>query len=246
MSAPRTKRTRNGRKKGKRREKHKLTEQEIVSVIMANHVPKGLMRSGPFPASEIRKLIFNEPELLLQDAGNTFLVKEWRMSDVYDPDPSIGGGTVAGFNKMIAIYNLWRVENFRIRIQLASNEPAKSISFGLVFRDQRPSTTILTAVDAQNALEVQPTTGPNIVGETTGNSIYRGGWHKIAPSSVLGNMLTYYGDSDYAGVGSATPSQVLWVAFIAYIGAGDLTNGLFLNAYMEFTTRFYSLKPTQE
>lgn len=246
MSAPRTKKTKNGRRNRTRGKPKKLTEAEIISVVMANHVPKTLMRNGPFPPFEIRKLILNEPEILLQDAGNTFLVKEWRMSDVYDPDPTIGGGTVAGFNKMIAIYNLWRVENFRIRIQLASNEPAKSISFGLVFRDQRPSTTILTAADAQNALEVQPTTGPNIVGETTGNSIYRGGWHKISPSTVLGNMLTYFGDSDYAGVGSATPSQVLWVAFIAYIGAGDLTNGLFLNAYMEFTTRFYSLKPVQE
>jgi hypothetical protein len=224
----------------------KLTEQDIIDKLMADRIPKTLMRNAPFPPQMIRKLVYNEPELLLQSSTATFLVKEWRMSDVWDPDPALGGGSVAGFNKLIAIYNLWRVENFKIKIQVANNEPARSVTFGLIFRDARPSSIILTAADAQNALEVQPSTGPNIVGETTGNSIYRGPWHKIAPQHVLGNTFTYYGDNDYAGVGSATPSQVLWVAFVAYIGTGDLTNGVFLNAYMEFTTRFYSLIGIQE
>lgn len=227
----------------------RATEAQLIAILMANKVPRTLMKSSPFPQSMIRKLVYNEPEQLLQSGTSTFLVKEWRMSDSWDPDSALGGGAVAGFNKLAAIYNLFRVEDFKIRINVSNNENTKPISFGLVFRDVRPSTFILTAADAQNALEVAPTTGPTIVGESSGNSIYRGPWHRISPQAVLGNTISYFGDIDYSGTAGpspASPSQVLWVALIAYIGAGDLTNGFFLDAYMEFTTRFYSLIGIQE
>jgi hypothetical protein len=234
------KKRQNKQKKGRGR---KFTENDLINLIHETRIPKSLMKNSPFPPYMLRKLQYNEPQILLQNTLAPFLVREWRMNDVYDPDPLLGGGTVAGFNQMIAIYSQWQVEHFRMKIQVAANENTKPVSFGLVFRDVRPSTIILTLADAQNALEVQPTTGPNIVGESSGQSIYRGGWHKISPQAVLGNPISYFGQAnDYGGSGSASPSQVLWVAFIAYIGAGDLTNGVFLNAYMEFTTRFFSLK----
>ncbi len=242
-------RTNNKKLTRKNKNKQKATEKQLIDILMKNQVPRNLMRNSPFPQSMIRKLVYNEPEQLLQSATSTFLVKEWRMSSSWDPDPSLGGGTVAGFNKLAAIYNLYRVEDFRIRINVSNNENTKPITFGLVFRDQRPSTFILTATDAQNALEVSPTTGPSVVGESSGNSIYRGPWHRISPQAVLGNVISYFGDIDYsggAGPSPGNPTQVLWVAFIAYIGSGDLTNGLFLDAYMEFTTRFYSLIGIQE
>jgi hypothetical protein len=208
------------------------------------------MSNSPFPPFMMRKLTFFEPNLVLQSAAS-FLVREWRINDVYDPDPLLGGGTVAGFNELAAIYRLWRVENFRVRFEVASNEPALPLTFGIIFRDIRPSTVIAAYADAQNAMEVAPTSGPALVGQTTGNSVYRSPWYKLRPGSIVGNPISYMSDIAYQGTGGSapvSPTQNVWLAFLLLsIGAvNPLTNGAIVHAYMEFTVRWYSGGVVQE
>lgn len=205
------------------------------------------MGNSPFPMEMIRKLNFYEPNLVLQGA-NPFIVREWRINSAYDPDPLLGGGSTAGYNKIAAIYGQYRVENFRVRYEVAANEPAIACAFGLIFRDAQPSTTTLTYIDAQNQLEIAPTTGPQIVGETAGMSIYRSKWISIRPSAILGNPIEYMADLSFQSSVTTNPTQTVWLAFIVTSPGAliNLTNGVILNIYMEQTVRFFSLSSPLE
>lgn len=220
-------------------------EQQLYTVLNSSRIPKNLMRSSPFPPFMIRKMPFFEPSLIMQNALSSFVLREWRINDVYDPDPLTGGGTVAGFHELAAIYNLFRVENFQVRYSVSSNEPATALNFGIIFRDARPSLTLLTYADCQNALEVAPTSGPGIVGQTTGTSVFNSPDYKIKPAAVVGNPLAYMADTLFAGLGGsapASPSQQVWMAFIMMSQAPLtlLPNGGIVHIYMEFTARWYS------
>jgi len=140
------------------------------------------------------------------------------------------------------IYGFYIVENFKVRFNLAANEPAEPVFFGLIFRDIQPSTTVTTYALAQNCLEIGPCTQSNLIGETTGSSVYRSRWYTITPDQVLGASVSYYGNANYSAAVTANPTAILWCAFIMYsIAAGtNLTNGAFLQIKLKFKTRFYS------
>jgi len=189
------------------------------------------------------KLTFFEPTLLLQGAS-PFVLRRWRVNSAFDPDPLLGGGTLAGFPEIAAIYQVYRVEHFRVRFEIAANEPSVPVNFSLIFRDSDPGLTIATYADAQNASEVSPTTGPNIIGQTTGSSVFRSSWYKIQPSSILGNPMAYYADNDYSAAVTTNPASLVYMAFILMsTGAGvNLTNGAEVTMFMEFTVRFFGHK----
>lgn len=233
--------------KGRRRRPgKKINQQNLNEVLNEARVPRALMGSSPFPMYMIRKLSFYEPNLVLQNPLASFVLKEWRINSVFDPDPLISGGTVSGFPQLAAIYQNYRVENFRVRFEVAGNEPGLPLSIGLCFKDAQPSSTVTTYLRAQDALEVDPTTGPHVIGETTGSSVYRSKWITIKPSAILGNPRSYMSDTAYASAVTTNPPQVVWMAFLLNSPSAiiNLPNGCVLSIFMQFTTRFYSLRTT--
>lgn len=229
-------------KKVKKMKRRVVRGEDYLATLNNVRIPKALLPASPFPMEMTRALLFNEENLLLQDSSNSWAMKEWRISDVWDPDPALGGGSVSGFTELIAIYSEWVVERFATTFTVVNNEPALPISFGLIFRDSRPSATITNFNSAVSALEVGPSFGPFSCGETTGMS--RFGPRKVPPihpAAILGNPIEYFADLDYHGHGSATPTDPMWMAFILYTHSGlNLTNGCFFTFLMRFTTRFYS------
>lgn len=242
MSNKKGKSNKGNRKRNNKSSKRTKGGEDRLTSMTNVRIPKALIPSSPFPMEMTRALVFNEENLLLQDSANSWVMKEWRISDVWDPDPALGGGSVSGFTELIAVYQEWIVEKFRATFTVVSNEPAIPISFGIIFRDARPSATITSFTTAVSALEVGPSYGPFSCGETTGMS--RFGPRKIPPihpAAILGNPLEYFADIDYHGHGSASPTDPMWMAFIMYTHSGiDLTNGCFFTMLMRFTTRFYS------
>jgi hypothetical protein len=180
--------------------------------------------------------------------ATAFLIRRWRVNSAFDPDPLFGGGTLAGFPQMAAIYQQYRVENFKVRFEVVANEPSTAVSFGLIFRDSDPATAILSYTDAQNAIESEPTTGPHSLGQTTGTSVYRHGWETIKPSTICGNALMYYSDQDFSGLVTGNPNSMVYMGFIlmANSSAGALTNGAQVTMFMEFTVRFFGHKTVLE
>lgn len=218
--------------------------QSEFNSLNASHIPRSLQGSTPFPTFMIRRLAYMDPTFVLQGAS-PYRLREFRLNDIWDPDPLLGGGSVSGYTQLISIYNFWRVEGFRFRFEVVSNEPAVPVLFGGICRDVQPSTTIGSYADAQNSLEVAPTTGPHMVGQTSGNSVFRSRWYSCAPATIQGNPLTYMGDQGAVGGDATSPGSVLWFAFVllSAIG-GNLTNGAIVTVYLNFTVRFFSLKNT--
>jgi len=144
-------------------------------------------------------------------------------------------------NELAAIYNFYVVTHVKVRFEVSANEPALPVFFGYIFRDTQPSTIITTFPLARDALEVAPTTGMFLIGETTGSSVFRSKWYKIRPDEVIGNPLSYYGNYNYSAAVGSNPAQLIWGTFIltSYQNATLLTNGAFLNLNLVMTTKFY-------
>lgn len=221
----------------------KEREEELYGQLHSVRIPRILNKSSPIPQFVMRKQNFFEPTLVLQGA-TTFLLREWRINALFDPDPLIGGGTVSGYSQFALLHNAHIVEYFRCHYDVAGNEPASPVVFGIIFRDVQPSTTILTHSNAVNALEQAPTDGVHIVGQTSGMDVFRSPMYKIKPGDIVGNPLQYLSNIAFASATNSVPTQLVWMAFIAISGTGGpLTNGCILDMYMEFTSRWYSPVP---
>lgn len=235
----RNKKNKNRTKKVPRTENRFRRDQDLES-LHAVRIHPLLRGSSPFPPYMVRKMTFFEPNLIIQGAS-TAVLKEWRINSAFDPDVLLGGGTVAGYNELAKIYNQYRVEKVRVRYNVAGNEPGLPVIFGLVFRDLQPSTKLLLYGDYVNALEVAPTTGPNLVGEASGQSVFRSPWYPIHMGDIVGDRLTYLSDLSYSSSVSGNPTQLLWMALLAFSpSSSNLTNGIAVTMYIEMTVRWFS------
>ncbi len=175
------------------------------------------------------------------DVANSYKVSEWRMNSAFSPDTV---GTPSGFNELAAIYNFYRVIGVKFYFRVAANETSLPVQFGAIARDTQPSTTITTYAKAINSLEVAPSTGINLIGGTTGMSVYRSQEYTLDCGSIVGNRLEYLSDIDYRGLITGQPSQVVWLAFVTCsVASGtNLTNGLYLDMFIILDTIFTSTK----
>ncbi len=209
--------------------------------LMDSKIPKSLNGNSPFPNEMTRKLTFHS--VGVSGGAASFQIYELRCNAAYQPDAAT---SPPAFSQLAAIYNSYKVTHVRVRYNISSNEPSIPVFFGLIFRDAQPSTVLTTYTLAVESLSISPTSGPEIVGETTGMSVYKSRWYKIMPAAIVGNALDYYGSTTFEGGASANPTDLVWVALVMYSYASgtNLTNGAFRDFYLEMTTRFYSLKIT--
>jgi hypothetical protein len=218
--------------------RRKITrESDLYEKLLGSRIPRNLNNNSPFPPSMTRKIMLHNH---IQMAGAApFLISEYKLNGAFLP---IAGQTPSGFNEMSAVYLLNKVITTRVRYSVANNEPAIPVTVGLIYRDVQPSTVITTFALALNALEVSPSSGSMLIGETTGMAIYKSPNYHVRPGDVLGNFLEYMGDHDYSGSSTANPVGLIWVAvvIISDLVGTNLTNGAFLDFYLEMTTRFYS------
>lgn len=241
VNQKRTKKS-NRRRQPPRRNPKKVAEFAEYERLRRCPIPKSLLHYTPFPPKYRAKLSFVE-NLVLQAAAS-FLVRDFRANSAWDPDPLIGGGSLSGFTELAAIYNFYTVDRVRLRYTVAANEPSLPCNFGFTFKDYQPSVAVTTYALALDILEVSPTTGTNVVGETAGQSLYRSKWTPwIHCGVVLGNMLQYYAEASYSATTNASPSQVIWASFVllADTSLTNLTNGVIANFNFEFDVLFYSL-----
>jgi hypothetical protein len=238
MSKPNVKSSRRNNRR-KKRGVGRRGESMLENLTMAAPIPKGLMGSSAFPSAMKRKLLFRFQSVL--NGAVDHITQDFRLNGAFSPD---GVGSCTGFAQLAAIYNFYKVINNRFRFNVVSNEQAVPVFFGCICRDAQPSTSITTWAIASNSLELAPTTGPLLVGEATGASVYRSRWYAIHPAVPVGNALEYYGYGVYSSTVASNPAQLTWVSFVLNsVAAGtNLTNGCFLDFYLEFTTEFYSPK----
>lgn len=235
------------KKRMNKNKQRKEKKNDLYEVLDSTKISKRLQPSSPFPSVMIRKCPFFEPSQVVSGAA-TFLVRRWRLSDFYDPDPLLGGGTVSGFNELAKIYQIFRVERSTFRATITSNEPALPMTFGFIVRSSDPSTSIATLADAQNAIETSPTTGPMAVGTTQGKSVTNVRTIKVDHGAILGDPIALMSDMGFTGLYSgSSPSRNIWLAFIVLSpSASLLNNGVILDLYLHLSVRSFSSQNLME
>jgi hypothetical protein len=239
---------RNRRRRGTANRRQRNNGQQLFGHGDQVKIPNYLHPNAPTPMTQTVKMSFIEPTLVLNSAVSPYVIREWRINDIFDPDPLIGGGTVAGYTHYTTAYNRFRVFKHMCQFTICGNEPAVPVTFGLIYRDARPSTIITSYAQALNALEVGPSSGISLVGQTTGSSVHRSRMFKIHPGAIMGDPEEYMSDINWAGSTGFSPPQTVWVAIIAVSISplNPLTNGIILTMNQWFTVKWSSSQKTLE
>jgi len=233
-------------KKNKRNQTKRPNRRRTNGAIRTTpSIPRNLRGNSPFPES--RTLRLTSTLTFVMQGASPFLERDYRINSLFNFN--FTGATTndfSGASQLAAIYNIYHVERIQVSFLLSGNETGQPVFFGLTFKDEQPSTTITTLAHAVNALEVSPTTGPCIVGQTSGMAIYRSRVYSIALGSVVGNTLSYMSDVAYTGAFGADPLQLVWMGAVAYSVGGNLTNGVIVNLRSVLTVRAFSIKTLLE
>jgi hypothetical protein len=237
---PKNKRNRNRNRNRRPRGRNNNT------IATTTAIPKNLRGSFPFPESRICKLtsVIN----FVMQGATTFVVNDFRVNSLYQFD--VTGGTTHNFSgdtQLSAIYDSYHVQHIKVSYLLSGNETGQPVFFGLVFKDDQPSVSITTLAKAVNALEVAPTTGVTVVGQASGQPIFRSRSFGIKVGAIVGNNVSYNADLSYtSSFGNTNPAQAVWMSAIAYGVGGNITGGVIVSLRTELTIRAYSIKTLQE
>jgi len=192
-------------------------------------------------------IIFDPTNIRLFDAANPFFVVTLKANDPSSPNATyFTAETGAGWIRQSSTYNSFRALRLRLDITLISNEPASMTSFGVGFNDVLPAVT--TYAQAQNVVARRPSFGPVALGQTTGYSRVKLPpiWIdnvKIVGSSEFFNEQGYAGTLGTGGT-SVSPTQFTYATLVglAFNGATNLTNGMFVSVAVSYYCEFFSRK----
>jgi len=177
-----------------------------------------------------------------KNGAASFVAWQYRINDVYDPDPLLFTGGVTGFSEMGAFFTRFRVDAVEIHAQI-SNFENFPVTVGFVFSPESLLASLGTPAAALNALERWGAETPIIMGGVSGNNIAKFPPVRVKPSRILGNAAAYYGNENYCGFFNSTPFLAIYVTFIVY-GPSALSLGVFANVRLRFKTHFYNIRST--
>jgi len=219
-------------------DKTKQQKKEDLIHLSRPMTSKTLRTNTPFPPYQERNLVFQKNRVV--QAAAPYVVYELEITS-WKPDAV---NLPSGFDIMAQTYNFYRAISLKFHYNVASNEPAVPVKFGMIVRDIQPSSAITSYQSAIDSLETGPCTGTDIIGQQSGYSIFNSVEHKIDLGSVVGNRLEYLSDQNYRALTNAVPNQAIWLAFVlvSYDGTTNLTNGAFLEIHSTIRTQFYSNK----
>lgn len=243
----RNRRNNQGRRRQQQRKQRKpksvaQRQQQIEGDLQHARIPRVLGGNIPVPPFQIRRMRYVDPNFVLKSATNPFIIREFKVNDVFDPDPLLGGGSVSGYTELNALYNRNIVVSASMRAELYNIEPSIVVFAFLMFRDAQPSITYTTYADLVSAREVAPSTRSIVLGVVTGNGRGVLRTPKLPMSSIVGNTMEYMGDISYGASASSSPSNVIWgaLALYAYTPLSILTTGVSADISIDFTVRWYS------
>jgi len=232
----------NDHKSGKSGPLVRLTSEALANVRIP--IPKDLRLASPIPRriASTLKLYY---KTVLQDAINSFASIVLKANDWWSPNVALGivPGSLTGFDMLTRGYMVWLVDRIRFRYSVTSNEPSHGMSFAAGLSDTVP--VITTLAQAQSLLGREPVTRVDVVGQTTGSSVFMSKWYDIMLAAVVASPVVYYGTQGFYGVGGsapATPAQlVYWYLLLFNSIPGPLTNGAEISIEIEYHGHFYSL-----
>lgn len=185
-----------------------------------------------------KTLNYIDSSYVRNNPGGNYLVYSFRINDLYDPDPLILSGSVSGFKEIMQFYNYYRVTNCHVSFKIFNNE-AFAIIYGAVFSQFNLTGTISSRDDAINALENDFSTRARLL-SAKGGLDHEDINFALQPWQLLGDKKQYDAESNYTGLGLATPTSPLWLNFIVASPTGAaLGNGYTNSTTISMTANFF-------
>lgn len=224
--------TKQRRARNKPRKQSKITRKQLN-----NFTPT--YTTSIMPPQLRSKLYYNDGSTVRNNPGGSFLVYSMRINDVYDPDPAILSGSVSNFKEIMQFYSYYKV-NFLDIFWTIVNLENFPLSCGIVFSQTNLTGVVSSLADCQNAFENDYTTQIKTISSKGGLDRQTFKITKFDIAKLLGNRQQYQGESNYSGLGLATPSIPLWANFIVFAPTGTtMTNGYANSTKLQFYTEFY-------
>lgn len=234
----------NNRLRRKRNNKQTVAQKQNAFLEIMNHtkVPRALAHNTPFPPKMKRVMRYIDPTLILKNPGSSFLVREFKVNDLFDPDPLIGGGSVSGYTELSAIYGRNLVTHASVELRVTSIEPLEVLNYYIIYRDAQPSTIITSPLLAESSAETAPATHIVQTGQANAMSKAVIPRIKIPLASVLGRPLEYLTNMNFTAASGSSPNQQIWMAIVVYgyLGTTNITNGAACVISIDFTVEWFS------
>jgi len=157
------------------------------------------------------------------------------MNSVYDPDPSLGSGSISGFAEWAAMYRYYRVIGFGYDVTI-SNMETFPVAVGVV-----PASESISSATAHNLAELPYAKSSLLSGKGGLDKVRFSGYHPLA--DLVGESTLFYSDN-YASAVTTNPASLLYFSTWANCdGAHTLGNGVFQMTKYYYSVIFYKKVP---
>jgi len=175
-----------------------------------------------------------------------FALDTYRISNIFDPNPSLLTGGITGYQEFVAIFFKWLVSRLYADLSIINQETAKPITIGVLFNPDNLSSTILSRANAINALERPGTMVKTVMlAANNGQNRMTNLHFEVNPSTVYGNSSLYFGSVNFSGSAPAGPPQDLFMHIIIIGPAAlSLSLGVLLSIKLTYDVKFFSVAPT--
>lgn len=195
------------------------------------------------PPQMTRWMSYVDDTILRNNVGNRFMCFRLRANDIYDPEPTIGGGTVAGFAALGTLYRKFRVIAVSIE-WTATNQEAFPMGIGCICSNVDLSAAVTSAVIAGQVLENPMATGYFGL-SPSGGLDHRRITKEWDLGIVWGNKKEYLLDQSFEGtLGSApaspTAADILYLNFIMITAVNMTVAGLHSALRIRYLVKLYS------
>lgn len=204
-----------------------------------SRLPNSVHFNSIMPARKFATLKYLDGSTVRNNPGGSFLVYSMRINDLYDPDPAILSGSVSNFKEMMQFYSYYRVLNTSIEWSVVNLE-LFPLSCGIVFSQTNLTGVISSLADCQNAMENDFVVPLRTISGTQGMNRTSFNVNRLRLARLLGAGLQYRAESNYTGLGLATPAIPLWANFIVFAPSGaSLANGYVNNTTLYMNSEFF-------
>jgi len=190
------------------------------------------------PSSTVT-MVYTDSTLNRNNAGSKYLVFRFRANGLYDPDPSLGSGSISGFAEYRGFYAKYLVEKVEVTWRV-SNQESFPINVVSGYSESDPGIVLTTPSQVLDMAELPfvKTAELSAIGGQD-RTVVR---YLLDLSTCYGNRGEYLNSTAFAGFGNANPGNILYV-FFAVASSTNLVNGINSMLTVRFKTRWYTRTP---
>lgn len=220
-------------KVNKRQNRRRKARPSIFTVGLGGRAPMIM------PPRHKAIMSFIDDSMTRVSAGNQYYYFRLYANAVWDPDPLILTGAIAGFAELSAIYNRYRVLKcwYEWRVTNKDNNPTQ---LGVVFSNEDLATVVTSVATATDVLENPFSSGVRTLSQAGGmdRAIVQG---QCNLGQLYGDPRTYKTILQTSALGNSNPAVLLYVNFIAFTDQ-NYVKGLFSGLRVRYEVEWFDRK----